>query len=83
MKFSTWFNFLAWTTDSWQENSFTSRHSDRKPMTEFFSYLHFCGCSSSPAKLPSVYACVVTFQHPSLVNAVSNRWGKISEVVEV
>lgn len=38
----SWSNLLAWSTDSWQVNSFTSRHLDRNAITEFFSYLSFC-----------------------------------------
>lgn len=75
VKFSSWFNFLAWSTDSWQTHSFTSTHSDRKLLTEIFSYFPFCGCSSSSTKSHFMLASwCFNILHLWKRSALSGKW---------
>lgn len=41
------------------------------------------GTEAAQRRLPSIYAFIMAFQQPPLVNSVSNKWGMNSEVVEV
>lgn len=70
--FFSCFNLLAWSTDSCQVNSFTSRHLDRNVWTEFSSYCSFCVCTSTPTRITSNLCCIMTLQYHPQADVVSN-----------